>query len=129
MIQSLTASQMKQKNLMESVFDFDTLSEYEKSVLAPSYRRKIKRDSGDVPIPRSELIKPVTKDEYFEDTDQHKRYYDIAKIFIMRGEFGKAKEYEILSSRDFVKDFETMPRDLFYINEYEYYEWRKNNQQ
>ena len=119
---------MKQTKLMESVFDFDSLNDYEKTILTPNCLRRIKRDNGDTPKPRSVVMKPVTKEEYYEDTDQHKRYYDIAKIFIMRGEFGKAKEYEILSSRDFVKDFETMPRDLFYINEYEYYEWRKKNQ-
>lgn len=118
---------MKQTKLMESVFDFASLNEFEMTILTPNYCRMRKRDSRDVPIPRSELIKPVTRAEYFEDTDQNKRYEDISKIFILRGDFEKAKEYEILSSKDFVNNFETMPRDLFYINEYEYYEWRKKN--
>lgn len=127
MIQSLTANQMKQTKLMESVFDFASLNDYEMTILTPNCWRRIKRDSGDVPIPHSELIKPVTRAEYFEDTDKNKRYEDISKIFIIRGNFERAKEYEILSSKDFVKNFETMPRDLFYTNEYEYYEWRKKN--
>lgn len=118
---------MKQEDLMESVFDFDSLNDYEMTILSPNIWRMLKRDRGDTPTPHSEILKPVTKEEYYEDTDQYRRYRDISTILIIRGEFQNAKKYEILSNTDFVKNFESIPRDVFSTNEYEYYEWRKKN--
>ncbi len=127
LIQSSTATKMKQADLMESVFDFDSLNDYEMTILSPNIWRMLKRDKGDTPKPHSEILKPVTKEEYYEDTDQYRRYRDISTILIIRGEFQNAKKYEILSNTDFVKNFESIPRDVFSTNEYEYYEWRKKN--
>ena len=112
---------------LKSVFDFESLDEYEKTILTPSVQRMIIRDSGDVPIPHSEVIKALTKEEYFEDTDQSRRYRDISTIFMIRGDFEKAYQYEILSQVDFVEMFEAVPRDLLITNEQKYYEWRKKN--
>ena len=112
---------------MESVFDFESLDEYERTILTPSGKRMQERRRANADVLHSEVIRPVTKDEYFEDTDQYGRYIDISTIFMIRGDFEKAKQYEILSRVDFVKRFESVPRDLFIVNEPQYYEWRKKN--
>ena len=49
-----------------TVFDFDSLNDYEMTILTPNIWRMIKRDCGDTPKPRSEVMKPLTKEEYYE---------------------------------------------------------------
>lgn len=74
----------------------------------------------------TEKIKaPITKDEYFEATAQIERYRHLFYIFMMRGNFTLAKQYELMSNKDFIKDFENIPHDVFMKNEMEYYTWLK----
>lgn len=74
----------------------------------------------------TEKIKaPITKEEYFEATTQIERYRHLFYIFMMRGNFTLAKQYELMSNKDFVKDFENIPHDVFMKNEMEYYTWLK----
>ena len=76
----------------------------------------------------TEKIKaPITKDEYFEATTQIERYNHLFYIFMMRGNFPMARQYELMSNKDFIKDFENIPRDVFMKNEMEYYTWLKEN--
>lgn len=76
----------------------------------------------------TEKIKaPITKDEYFEATTQIERYSHLFYIFMMRGNFTLAKQYELMSNNDFIKDFENIPHDVFMKNEMEYYAWLKDN--
>lgn len=70
---------------------------------------------------------PITKEEYFEATTQIERYNHLFYIFMMRGNFTMAKQYELMSNNDFMKDFEDIPRDVFMKNEMEYYAWLKDN--
>lgn len=70
---------------------------------------------------------PITKEEYFEATTQIERYNHLFYIFMMRGNFTMAKQYELISNNDFMKDFEDIPRDVFMKNEMEYYAWLKDN--
>lgn len=70
---------------------------------------------------------PITKEEYFEATTQIERYNHLFYIFMMRGNFTMAKQYELISNNDFMKDFEDIPRDVFMKNEMEYYDWLKDN--
>lgn len=76
----------------------------------------------------TEKIKaPITKEEYFEATTQIERYNHLFYIFMMRGNFTMAKQYELISNKDFIQDFENIPHDVFMKNEMEYYAWLKNN--
>lgn len=76
----------------------------------------------------TEKIKaPITKDEYFEATTQIERYNHLFYIFMMRGNFPMARQYELMSNKDFIKDFENIPCDVFMKNEMEYYTWLKEN--
>lgn len=76
----------------------------------------------------TEKIKaPITKEEYFEATTQIERYNHLFYIFMMRGNFPMARQYELMSNNDFMKDFEDIPRDVFMKNEMEYYAWLKEN--
>lgn len=70
---------------------------------------------------------PITKEDYFIATTQIERYNHLFYIFIMRGNFLLARAYELLLGKNFIRDFENIPRDLFINNELEYYEWRKKN--
>ena len=74
----------------------------------------------------TEKIKaPITKEEYFEATTQIERYNHLFYILMMRGNFTLAKQYELMSNKDFIKDFENIPHDVFMKNEMEYYTWLK----
>ena len=76
----------------------------------------------------TEKIKaPITKEEYFEATTQIERYNHLFYIFMMRGNFTMAKQYELISNKDFIQDFENIPQDVFMKNEMEYYAWLKDN--
>ena len=75
----------------------------------------------------NKLWDKITKDEYFEATTQIERYNHLFYIFMMRGNFPMARQYELMSNKDFIKDFENIPRDVFMKNEMEYYTWLKEN--
>ena len=76
----------------------------------------------------TEKIKvPITKEEYFEATTQIERYNHLFYIFMMRGNFPMARQYELMSNNDFMKDFEDIPCDVFMKNEMEYYAGLKDN--
>ena len=89
LIQSSTATKMKQADLMESVFDFDSLNDYEMTILSPNIWRMLKRDKGDTPKPHSEILKPVTKEEYYEDFLKGSK----SKYILSNGELIKVSDY------------------------------------
>lgn len=76
----------------------------------------------------TEKIKaPITKEEYFGATTQTERYNHLFYIFMMRGNFSMARQYELISNKDFIKDFENIPCDVLMNNEIEYYGWLKQS--
>lgn len=66
---------------------------------------------------------PVTEEEYYFVTTQLDRYEDLFYLFLRRGEFDTAFEYEKLSGIDY-KSLCNIPQDIFFENEIFYREWR-----
>lgn len=66
---------------------------------------------------------PITEDEYNQTTNQIERYEDLFYLYLHRGEFDLAHEYERLAGLNYI-DLWKIPRDVVQQNEPEYYEWR-----
>lgn len=66
---------------------------------------------------------PITEDEYNQITCQIERYEDLFRLYLHRGEFDLAYEYERLAGMNYI-DLWKIPRDVVQQNEPEYYEWR-----
>lgn len=120
---------MKKKRkpmLLKTIFDLGDISQAEANMtLFPSYSTIKNRLSRKVPFEKVES--PLSKDEYIAEKSKEDMAYDLFLVMRNRGLFDKAREYEILAQHDAVKDFESIPRDLFMRNELEYYKWRKEH--
>lgn len=66
---------------------------------------------------------PITEDEYNQTTSQIERYEDLFRLYLHRGEFDLAYEYERLAGLNYI-DLWKIPRDVVQQNEPEYYKWR-----
>lgn len=66
---------------------------------------------------------PITEEEYNQTTTQIERYEDLFRLYLHRGEFDLAYEYERLAGLNYI-DLWKIPRDVVQQNEPEYYEWR-----
>lgn len=66
---------------------------------------------------------PITEEEYNQTTSQIERYEDLFRLYLHRGEFDLAYEYERLAGLNYI-DLWKIPRDVVQQNEPEYYEWR-----
>lgn len=66
---------------------------------------------------------PITEKEYNQTTSQIERYEDLFRLYLHRGEFDLAYEYERLAGLNYI-DLWKIPRDVVQQNEPEYYEWR-----
>lgn len=66
---------------------------------------------------------PITEEEYNQITTQIERYEDLFRLYLHRGEFDLAYEYERLAGLNYI-DLWKIPRDVVQQNEPEYYEWR-----
>lgn len=66
---------------------------------------------------------PITEDEYNQTTSQIERYEDLFQLYLHRGEFDLAYEYERLAGLNYI-DLWKIPRDVVQQNEPEYYKWR-----
>ena len=66
---------------------------------------------------------PITEEEYNQTTSQIERYEDLFQLYLHRGEFDLAYEYERLAGLNYI-DLWKIPRDVVQQNEPEYYEWR-----
>lgn len=66
---------------------------------------------------------PITEEEYNQTTTQIERYEDLFRLYLHRGEFDLAYEYERLAGLNYI-DLCKIPRDVVQQNEPEYYEWR-----
>lgn len=66
---------------------------------------------------------PITEEEYNQTTSQIERYEDLFRLYLHRGEFDLAYEYERLAGLNYL-DLWKIPRDVVQQNEPEYYEWR-----
>lgn len=66
---------------------------------------------------------PITEDEYNQTTNQIERYEDLFYLYLHRGEFDLAHEYERLAGLNYIVLWK-IPRDVVQQNEPEYYEWR-----
>jgi ethanolamine utilization cobalamin adenosyltransferase len=112
--------------LRETIFNLKDLSDIEKeTLLYPSCEiiesRMNDNEYGD------ELGKLLTKDEYYELKTKEQVFYDLFWVFRHRGDFEKARKYEILAKYDAILSMEDSDSDCFMQNEFEYYEWRKKN--
>lgn len=65
----------------------------------------------------------ITEEEYNQITSQIERYEDLFRLYLHRGEFDLAYEYERLAGMNYI-DLWKIPRDVVQQNEPEYYEWR-----
>lgn len=65
----------------------------------------------------------ITEEEYNKITSQLERYEDLFRLYLHRGEFDLAYEYERLAGLNSI-DLWKIPRDVVQQNEPEYYEWR-----
>lgn len=65
----------------------------------------------------------ITEEEYSQITSQIERYEDLFRLYLHRGEFDLAYEYERLAGMNYI-DLWKIPRDVVQQNEPEYYEWR-----
>lgn len=66
---------------------------------------------------------PITEEEYNQTTSQIERYEDLFRLYLHRGEFDIAYEYERLAGLNYI-DLWKIPRDVVQQNEPEYYKWR-----
>lgn len=66
---------------------------------------------------------PITEDEYNQATCQIERYEDLFRLYLHRGEFDLAYEYERLAGLNYIELWK-IPSDVVQQNEPEYYEWR-----
>lgn len=66
---------------------------------------------------------PITEEEYNQTTTQIERYEDLFRLYLHRGEFDLAYEYERLAGLNYI-DLWKIPRDVVQQNEPEYYKWR-----
>lgn len=66
---------------------------------------------------------PITEEEYNQTTSQIERYEDLFRLYLHRGEFDLAYEYERLAGLNYI-DLWKIPRDVVQQNEPEYYKWR-----
>lgn len=66
---------------------------------------------------------PITEDEYNQTTCQIERYEDLFRLYLHRGEFDLAYEYERLAGLNYI-DLWKIQRDVVQQNEPEYYKWR-----
>lgn len=66
---------------------------------------------------------PITEDEYTQTTNQIERYEDLFRLYLHRGEFDLAYEYERLAGLNYI-DLWKIPGDVVQQNEPEYYQWR-----
>lgn len=65
----------------------------------------------------------ITEEEYNQITSQIERYEDLFRLYLHRGEFDLAYEYERLAGMNYI-DLRKIPRDVVQQNEPEYYKWR-----
>lgn len=66
---------------------------------------------------------PITEEEYNQTTSQIERYEDLFRLYLHRGEFDLAYEYERLAGLNYI-DLWKIPRDVVQQDEPEYYKWR-----
>lgn len=66
---------------------------------------------------------PITEEEYNQITSQIERYEDLFRLYLHRGEFDLAYEYERLAGLNYI-DLWKIPSDVVQQNEPEYYKWR-----
>lgn len=66
---------------------------------------------------------PITEDEYNQTTNQIERYEDLFYLYLHRGEFDLAHEYEQLAGLNYINLWK-IPSDVTQQNEPEYYQWR-----
>ena len=65
----------------------------------------------------------ITEEEYNQITSQIERYEDLFRLYLHRGEFDLAYEYERLAGMNYI-DLRKIPSDVVQQNEPEYYKWR-----
>lgn len=112
--------------LQETIFNLKDLSDIEReTLLYPSCEIiELRRNNNGY---KGELGKHLTRDEYYELKTKEQAFYDLFWVFRYRGDFEKAREYEILAKYNAIHSMEDSDSDCFMQNEYEYYEWRKKN--
>ena len=109
--------------LRETIYDHRPFSEDERYLLLSPVGnlRKDRRLRG---VPFEHIDDLMSEEEYHLYKSETEMLYDLFLLFRHRGDFDKAFKYENLSNYDAVKSIESLPRDVFIRNEYEYYKWR-----
>ena len=109
----------------ETIYNYTPFSREEQSLLLSPVgdAGKDRRKRG---VLFEHIDDPMTEDEYMLYKSDEEILYDLFLLFRHRGDFNKAFKYEKLANHNEVKSMESAPRDMFIINEYEYYKWRKS---
>lgn len=114
-IDDLTVDELMSIN-QRKVFD------YRKRAFYASNLKALSEDEKWILIRQWERA-PITEEEYNRTTTQIERYEDLFRLYLHRGEFDLAYEYERLAGLNYI-DLWKIPRDVVQQNEPEYYKWR-----
>ena len=114
-IDDLTVDELMSIN-QRKVFD------YRKRAFYASNLKALTKDEKWILIRQWEKA-PITEEEYNQTTSQIERYEDLFQLYLHRGEFDLAYEYERLAGLNYI-DLWKIPRDVVQQNEPEYYKWR-----